>query len=312
MTQPPLITIGLTAYNAKETIARAVRSALDQDWDNIEVIIVDDASDDGTIEVLQGLKQQHKQINLITLQDNKGVAHTRNVIIAQAKGEYIAFFDDDDESAPHRLRVQYNAIKSYGEDNVLCHTARTQNYPNGTQRYEPVPGMDSNNMPHGIEMALRILTGKPVKGGFGSMATCSQMANISIYKNLGGFDEGFRRSEDTDFAVRFAAQGGTFLGVAEALVIQDMTHGAEKDLKAELNNHLKLLEKHQGFITRHLPYDFIVQWTTARFDYVQNRKATFFKKMVALFLSHPILTVKKIIWALPNRKFHRYQKDFHG
>ena len=72
-------------------------------------------------------------------------------------------------------------------------------------------GTNEGVVPHGIDVALRILMGKPMPNIFGSTATCSQMSRLGTYKALGGFDEDFRRSEDTEFNVRAAIYGAHFL-----------------------------------------------------------------------------------------------------
>ena len=69
--------------------------------------------------------------------------------------------------------------------------------------------------PNGISVAKRILIGLPLKNGYGSMATCSQMARVQTYKDVGGFDDFFRRSEDTDLIISAALKGLILLGLAK-------------------------------------------------------------------------------------------------
>ncbi|HHY49573.1 MAG TPA: glycosyltransferase family 2 protein, partial [Alphaproteobacteria bacterium] len=102
----PLVTIGLCAHNAADTIAAAVDSALAQTGVATEIVIVDDASTDGTRALLEDCARQHPAIRLFVNATNRGVAAARNTIIREARGTFIGFFDDDDRSAPERVARQ--------------------------------------------------------------------------------------------------------------------------------------------------------------------------------------------------------------
>ena len=92
----PLITIGITSFNSIRTINRAVNSALEQYWRPIEIIIVDDFSTDNGYKILEKMADNFPEIKVFRNSKNEGVAFSRNKIIKKAKGEFIAFFDDDD------------------------------------------------------------------------------------------------------------------------------------------------------------------------------------------------------------------------
>jgi len=317
MADTPLITIGMTCYNAENTIARAVDSALAQDWGNFEIIIVDDASTDGTPQILQSMAAKYPKTRICINAKNGGVAVSRNRIIEEAKGLFIAFFDDDDESAPERLARQYRRITEY-EDKfsngafVLCHTARTQRYPDGTERYEPTMGTDKNSAsPQGKAVARRILTGKPVAGVFGSTATCSQMARTETYRDLGGFDPSFRRGEDTDFNIRAALKGAHFIGVPDPLVTQTMTLTSDKNLDSEHACNLILLEKYRDFISQNSDYPFCCDWIETKYDFLSRRYVMFFFRFLKLLISHPVATLQRVFWALPNIKSNVIFGRFH-
>ena len=305
----PLITIGITCHNARETAARAVRSALAQSWPQTEIIIVDDASTDGTADMLG---KEFPELDIVALPANKGVAAARNTIIEKAKGEFIAFFDDDDESTPDRVQKQYERLAPFNAGPAVCYSARTQIYPDGTARYEPTVGVNDNPIPHGPAMAARILFGKPVEGGFGSMATCSQMARTELYRELGGFDESFRRSEDTDFNIRAALTGAHFVGIAEPLVTQTMTLACDKRLEDEQKYAFELLDKHKDFIAAQTSYAFCKEWLEAKYCFLEGQKPKFMRRMAELFVQHPVLTAQRVAWALPNAQFNFKTSQFHN
>ncbi len=102
----PLVTIGIAAFNAENTIERAVHSALVQSWRPIEIVAVDDSSIDETWEVLVRMAAIHSELRVYRNQTNGGVAVSRNRILTEARGEFVAFFDDDDESLPDGLMLK--------------------------------------------------------------------------------------------------------------------------------------------------------------------------------------------------------------
>lgn len=91
----PKISIIMPVYNDGEYVERAVNSILDQTLDDIEIICVNDGSTDNSLEVLRGLESKYDSIKVIS-QENKGVAHARNLAMGEATGEYIGFLDADD------------------------------------------------------------------------------------------------------------------------------------------------------------------------------------------------------------------------
>ena len=113
MKEPPLVTIGLTCFNCEKTIERALKSAINQDWENKEIILIDDCSTDNSTTILSKLNSQHPQVQIINNSKNCGLAYNENVIIKKAKGEFLAFFDGDDESQINRISKQYERFLEY-------------------------------------------------------------------------------------------------------------------------------------------------------------------------------------------------------
>ena len=102
----PTITIGITCYNAELTISSALDSALDQTYNAHEIIIVDDSSKDNTVSIIDKYSSVRQNIFVFKNKFNSGVAYSRNLIIENATGEFLAFFDDDDISDPRRLELR--------------------------------------------------------------------------------------------------------------------------------------------------------------------------------------------------------------
>ncbi len=306
MSDSPLITIGIACFNAQDTIERAVRSALAQTWCNSEIVIVDDSSSDLSPSILERMVTGNSRLRVFRHERNRGVAAVRNTILKPARGEFDAFFDDDDDSVPERLAEQYQRIVEYeretGADLVICHSARTQVLPDGTQRYEATMGTQTGAIaPNSSSVADWILIGRPLGEPAGSCATCSQMARKRLYAVLGGFDENLRRGEDTDLNIRLALAGGHFVGIAGPLVTQHMTVSSEKRIDLERSFVLQWFDKHRDYLSQMGWYGHAREWLDIKFDYLEDRKTRFLTRMLLLFLRHPLKTAWRLYWTWPNR-----------
>jgi glycosyltransferase involved in cell wall biosynthesis len=202
----PTVTIGITAYNAEDTIREALQSALEQTLPAHQIIVVDDCSTDTTMDVLAEY-ESYPNVEIHQNPQNGGVAVSRNVIVEHATGEFIVFFDDDDISAKDRAEAQVRRIVDYETEfaagaPVLCHTARRQIFPDGHERIEPTMGQRPGwPAPSGPPVARRALMGEPLDDAYGSCATCSQAARTTVYREAPG-----RAAHDGDFGKE---SGGT-------------------------------------------------------------------------------------------------------
>jgi glycosyltransferase involved in cell wall biosynthesis len=104
MKSQPLVSVVMPTFNTLEFISQAVDSILIQSHKNIELIIVDDGSTDGTQDYIMALKDV--RINYHRFESNRGVIFARNYAISLAKGQFIALMDSDDISDPDRIRIQ--------------------------------------------------------------------------------------------------------------------------------------------------------------------------------------------------------------
>jgi GT2 family glycosyltransferase len=172
-------------------------------------------------------------------------------------------------------------------------------------------GLRQGIAPSSHAVAKRILIGTQLNDGYGSCPTCSQMARLSTYRFLGGFDPLFRRSEDTDFNVRLALAGGHFVGISTPLVIQTMTKTAEKNIKDEFHYARLLLEKHKAVIGSEKLYDFSCEWLRLKEAYLQTNYLDFVVKLLKLLISNPFLVLKRLYLALPNMRINQSFKRFH-
>lgn len=105
------ISIIIPAYNCEKTIEKCINSILNQTYQNLEIIIIDDASIDNTSKILNKYKD-NKNIKLITNKENKGIGFTRNTGIKNASGDYISFIDSDDYIEKNMYEVLIKNIEN--------------------------------------------------------------------------------------------------------------------------------------------------------------------------------------------------------
>lgn len=100
----PTVSVIIPAYNAEDFIETAVRSVLDQTERDLEVIVIDDASDDGTLKIVERIAASDQRVRILRNETNNGPSRARNLGIDGARGEWIALLDADDWYLPMRLQ----------------------------------------------------------------------------------------------------------------------------------------------------------------------------------------------------------------
>jgi glycosyltransferase involved in cell wall biosynthesis len=109
------VTAIITTHNRIDLLPRAIKSVFNQTYEDIDLIVVDDASTDHTQEYMKSLADKYDWISYIRIspEDTKGVNYARNVGIKAAKGNLVAFLDDDDEWLPNKTSVQVEFFERY-------------------------------------------------------------------------------------------------------------------------------------------------------------------------------------------------------
>ena len=118
MEKQPFFTIGIPVYNVEKYLARCLDSVLCQNFDDFEILAVDDGSPDNSIGILNEYAAKDNRIRIIR-KENCGVSAARNTIITFAKGRYIFFLDSDDFMLENVLQKAYDAIVENDYPDVL-------------------------------------------------------------------------------------------------------------------------------------------------------------------------------------------------
>jgi succinoglycan biosynthesis protein ExoO len=112
----PEVSVIIPTYNSENYIAKALESVFNQTYNNLEVILIDDASSDSTVKIAVSFND--KRLKIIKNQHNRGVSYSRNYGIQQAQGNWIALLDSDDWYAPERLKKLLSIAQKYHADLV--------------------------------------------------------------------------------------------------------------------------------------------------------------------------------------------------
>jgi len=169
------ITVVMTAYNTGHLVEAAVDSVLAQTHENLELMVIDDASTDDTLEVLKKLAAKDQRVRVFHSPANHGTYWSKNWCLSRADGEFVAFHDSDDRSDPTRLQTQLGAmLEGKGANAVTCHWRR----------------VDAEDNPLVID------------GTHSRMAAISLMIRRKAVLEGTGFFDSVRISADTEFIRR--------------------------------------------------------------------------------------------------------------
>ena len=114
-----LISVIVPVYNREKNIADCIESLLQQTYDNLEIILVDDGSKDSSLDICNKYAQQNKKIKIVS-KENGGVSSARNAGLKAATGDYIGFVDADDEISPEMYNILLNNIYKYNVKVSIC------------------------------------------------------------------------------------------------------------------------------------------------------------------------------------------------
>jgi len=230
MEKDPKVSVVIPTYNRAHLISRAIKSVLNQTYQNFEIIVVDDGSTDNTEEVINSFN--NPCIRYIRHEQNKGGSAARNTGIKFAKGEYVAFQDSDDEWLPEKLEKQMNVFENAPPEVGVVYTGFWR-IENDKKIYIPqswVSKKDGN-----IHQEL-------LKGNY--ITTQSMVVKKECFKKAGVFDEELPRLQDWELVLRLSKYY-EFRCVDEPLVISYYTQNSISANKDALIKALNvILTKH--------------------------------------------------------------------
>ena len=189
----PLVSIIIPTFNRSDMLGEALNSALNQNYKNYEIIIVDDGSNDGTSKAVKNFISP--QVHYIR-NNHEGVAQARNSGIQVAKGDYILWLDDDDLLFPNTIESHMSIVKKYPQVDVVY--GNLEKFKGNSGEYlgvfEPEDWYDKTS-----QLLSKMSTGCPIPNP-------GTMIKRSAYEKYGEYDPSFRRAGDYEFWSRTAEE----------------------------------------------------------------------------------------------------------
>jgi glycosyltransferase involved in cell wall biosynthesis len=197
----PEVSVVIPTRNRRELLLRSVASALGQEGVALEVIVVDDGSDDGTAEAVTGLCT--RKVRLVRHRTNRGVSAARNAGIAHARAPWVAFLDDDDLWAPTKLAAQLTAVAApIGGAGGRASRGPEWSCTGCVLIDEADRVIGATGTGGDVMDAARVLVANAVPAGGSGV-----MVRTDVVRELRGFDERLALYEDWDLWSRLALRG---------------------------------------------------------------------------------------------------------
>lgn len=215
MTTGPLVSVVMPVYDRERCVAEAVASVLGQTYPNLECLVVDDGSTDGSLEVLDATFSDDPRVQVFA-REHRGVSAARNYGIAQATGQYLTFLDSDDLMLDRRVERQLAFLHEAEVDAVLC-------------REQQVVVGDATR-PAWMERLPEW------SDGYYHM---SVLLATDWARQVGGFDEGMTVGEDVDFVIKLVGAGARLGKLDERLLVRrflgdNLSHQVNDDVRETL------------------------------------------------------------------------------
>jgi O-antigen/teichoic acid export membrane protein/glycosyltransferase involved in cell wall biosynthesis len=248
----PRVSILIPAHNAEESILDAVGSAQAQTIEDIEIIVIDDASTDRTSLLVRTLASMDPRIRLFRMENNSGPAAARNVGIAQAGGEWIALLDADDTMLPERLDRLLKA-SAVGDVLVADNLALFDRQAHRVVKRGISPDLLQSGLRMDCEgFVARCRTNQPDAVDFGLLKPLIRASHIRLNHIL--YNEQVRYGEDFQFYVDVLLAGGSLLVIPEAYYRYTERIGSISRMPSGLSKTIARLEKLEAQ-TRRLAVD---------------------------------------------------------
>lgn len=248
-----LISIIVITYNSESTVIETLESIRNQTYDNIEIIISDDCSSDGTVEAVRTFLERQNNVTLVTSNENTGVSANINRGINASRGKYIKIIAGDDKLEKNAIERFYAASKKYNGI-VVCEekcfgvdAIQIRNMKNYYDNHRCFFSLDNEKQ---LDYLLKI---NPI------CAPAVGLIERKIYNRIGFYDEKYKYMEDYPFWIKCALNGIRFYMIQEQLAdyrVSSVSLTGKKKGKLFLSNkafffdtRLRLLLKRRLFFS---------------------------------------------------------------
>ena len=235
-----LVSIIIPMYNASNTVERALKSVMAQTYKPLEILVIDDGSIDGSVEIVESLGFQ--DLRLVKLGRHSGVAHARNVGVGLATGTFIAFLDADDEWLPDKTQRQIDILANSSDMSLLAcgfrYVSCIQSQPDIINLgREPVTGRN----------AWKTLL------AYSFVATPCVMTRKTTILKAGRFNESLPVAEDQDLWIRLAREGTVgFINQELTICYETQNSLSKRHASKATNVTLSLIKNHVAMLADEL------------------------------------------------------------
>ncbi len=223
MSNKELVSVIMSAYNSQNTIEKSINSLLVQTYKNIEILIIDDGSNDKTLKSIMKF-QNEPNIKIFENKKNIGLTKSLNKLIKISNGKYIARQDSDDISSPNRIMKQVEDIKKYDLD-----FSSSRGYIENTKR--KIPGL-SYYLPYSYLINYK----NPFIHG-------TLLIKKAVIEEVGLYDERFYYAQDYKLMKELINKGYRYRVIGNPLYELNMTNNISTNKKSEQKYYADCVKK---------------------------------------------------------------------
>ncbi len=221
----PMVSVIIPTYNRAHLVGRAIQSVLDQAYQDLEVLVVNDGFADNTEEVVGSFNDS--RIHYIHHDENRGCSAARNTGIAVARGEYLAFLDSDDEWLPETLQRPLGILQNADENVGLVYSGFVYVYPNG-----------------------KVKRHKEVLNGVSVGWTSRWLVKRKVFQEVGRFDETMPALEDAEVSIRICQKYAALYEPSIMMRYYVTKNSVSKNAKNTRLAVDKLIKSYKDIVTR--------------------------------------------------------------
>jgi len=236
--RPPRVTVGIATYNRDTYLGAAVRSVLEQDYEDFELLVVCDGTTNPAVEQVLGAFADPR-LRVVRREQNQGIAAAYNVFVAEGRGELIAMLGDDDVCLAGRLRRQVEVFDRHPDTGVV----------HGDALIIDADGAQVGNWPS-CELGPAELLASFFRV-HNLIVDPSRMVHRRVYEAVGAYDGTFAIAQDFEFWLR-AAERFRFRHVPGGPVVAVRRHGANASAESAREQEVADVERAlEGAIERY-------------------------------------------------------------
>ncbi len=231
----PLVSVIIPTHRRVEMLKRAIESVLSQSYSNLELIVVDDFSNDGTIDFLKSIEDERLKFH--SNKESKGANYSRNIGLKKATGNYIALLDDDDEWLQKKVEKQMELLMT--DDQII-----------GVSCSYKIKNKHNPEMEEEIKKDLTVDFNKLLEQNY--VGSCS----FFIFKNQKDvlFDESLSSCQDWDFYLQLTQKTKLKIRILPNCLVNYTIHGNQITSSGEsyisgVNSFMEKWKSHLGFNT---------------------------------------------------------------